>query len=107
MLWNHNNFDNYLASRLYKIADETENQSNFKNASVSFISPTKWCNIYEYLLDAIPSCLKCKKCNCRKTRTMEAIELARIQMDEEINIVEIIKSRRYMHMALRLLLTKA
>ena len=37
---------------------------------------------------------------------MESIELARAQMAEEINIVEIIKSRRYFNMALRQLLTK-
>ena len=37
---------------------------------------------------------------------MESIEQARMQMAEEINIVEIIKSRRYVQMALRLLLTK-
>ena len=37
---------------------------------------------------------------------MESIEQARVQMDEEINIVEIIKSLRYFNMALRLLLTK-
>ena len=68
--------------------------------------PTKWCNIYEYLLDIIPDMFKCGKCNCRKTKKMESIELARAQMAEEINIVEIIKSRRYFNMALRQLLTK-
>ena len=115
VLWNHNNFDNYLASRLYKIQDDTDSQSDVQNTRLStgsktpvgsFIEPTKWCNIYEYMLDAIPNCLKCKKCSCRKTRTMQSIEQARVQMDEEINIVEIIKSLRYFNMALRLLLTK-
>ena len=37
---------------------------------------------------------------------MESIEQARALMNEEINIVDIIKSRRYFKMALRLLLTK-
>ena len=57
VLWNHNNFDNYLASRLYKIQDHSESEtanSESKNSG-HFIEPTKWCNIYEYLLDAIPS----------------------------------------------------
>ena len=73
VLLNHKNFDNYLASRLYKIQDNTDNQSDAKNAT-SFIKPTKWCNIYEFMLDAIPSCLKCKRCKFRKTRKMESIE---------------------------------
>ena len=38
---------------------------------------------------------------------MESIEQARKQMAQEINIVEIIKSLRYIHMALRLLLSKS
>ena len=118
MIFNHNNFDNYLASRLYKVkvkedSDSGDNSSNGDTKTSSstnsgtFLEPTKWCNIYEFLLDSIPSRLKCKKCNnCRKTKKMENIEQARIQMAEEINIVEIIKSQRYVSMALRLLLSK-
>ena len=95
MIFNHNNFDNYLASRLYKVKDESDIDSSPGGDSNSgyFLEPTKCCNIYEYLLDTIPSRFKCKRCNnCRKTRKMEDIEQARIQMAEEINIVEIIKS---------------
>ena len=63
VFWNHNNFDNYLASRLYKISDELDDKEpNFINSEKnisSFIKPTKWCNVYEYLLDIIPDKLKC------------------------------------------------
>ena len=109
VIFNHNNFDNYLASRLYKVKDDSESDSSPGGDSNSgfFLEPTKFCNIYEYMLDTIPSRLKCKRCNnCRKPRKMEDIEQARIQMAEEINIVEIIKSQRYVSMALRLLLSK-
>ena len=105
VLWNYNNFDNYLASRLYKIKDDSDCQIDDKYAA-KFIDPTKWCNICEFMFDVIPSCLKCKRCKCRKSRKMESVEQARVLMDEEINIVEIIKSRRYFNMALRALLTK-
>ena len=75
VLLNHNNFDNYLASRLYKIKNNTntDSQSYAKNATLS-IKPTKWCNTCEFILDAIPNCLKCKRCKFRKTRKMESIE---------------------------------
>ena len=33
VLCNHNNFDNYLASRLYKIQDDNDSQSNDKKAA--------------------------------------------------------------------------
>ena len=72
VLWNHRNFDNYLASRLYKIQDNTDGPGDAKN-SASLIKPTKWCNIYEFIIDAIPSCLKCKRCKFKKTRKMESI----------------------------------
>ena len=81
VFWNHNNFDNYLASRLYKISDElNDKEANFINSEKdksSFIEPTKWCNVYEYLLDIFPDCLKCRCCNCKKSKKMESIEQAR------------------------------
>ena len=106
VLWNYNNFDNYLASRLYKIEDDSFGSFSSDHKKSSFLRPTICCNWYEYLLD-IPCCSRCcKKCKCRKTEQMKSIEKARIQMSKEINIVEIIKSRRYVQMALRLLLSK-
>ena len=74
-LFNYNNFDNYLASRLYRIDNNAEGQNQTKSKGVT-IKPTRWCNIYEYLLDISPNCLKCKK--CRKTKKMESLEIARI-----------------------------
>ena len=91
-LFNYNNFDNYLASRLYKIDNNIEGQNRTKSKGIA-IKPPRWCNIYEYLLDMTPDCLRCKR--CKKSKKMESLEIARIQMAEEINILEIIKSRRY------------
>ena len=41
-----------------------------------------------------------------KTKRMKSIEMARSKMAEEINIVEIIKSRRFFQKALNILLSK-
>ena len=82
---NYNNFDNYLASRLFKIKDKSTKKkdvSTFKESettsSSSFMKPTKWLNVYEYIFDFVPQCLrKCKCCHCRKTREMRGMERAR------------------------------
>ena len=67
MIWNHNNFDNYLASRLYRIKVHSKDQSNSKDET-AYIKPTKYCNFVEYLIDSMPDYLKC--ISCKKTRKM-------------------------------------
>ena len=61
------------------------------------IKPTRFCNIFEYLMDLLPKKIIC----CNKNRSQRMIEKARQDMEQEINIVEIIKSRRYINEALR------
>ena len=88
-IMNYNNFDNYLASRLFKIEDKPEKKrfnSLFKEQKEpiksSKMKPTKWLNIYEYLFDLLPRCVrKCSCCHCRKTREMRGMERARQKME--------------------------
>ena len=98
-VWNYKHFDNYMAASLFKIK-----KSSTTNDDV-FIKPTSFCNLIEYLIDLIPSfCFH--KC-FRKNRRMRGIEEARRQMAKEINIVEIIKSRRLISEVIKLLLPEA
>ena len=57
--WNYSNFENYMASRLYKI----KNNNSVRGAEEYKISPPRLLNILEYFLDLIPA-----KCRCQKSR---------------------------------------
>ena len=72
------------------------------NAAAEEIKPTRFLNLWEYLVDLLPSCLLC----CRKTRRWRGIDKARKILDAELNIIDIVKSRRYFHLALTHLLPK-
>jgi len=65
-------------------------------------------NPKEYCRDLLPSCLACgcAKKLCRPNRSERGFSKAREQIEKEVNIIEIIKSRRYSIAALKLLLTK-
>ena len=98
--WNYKHFDNFMASALFKIKMEQPGASKGDDG-IQMIRPTSYCNILEFLIDMIPAfcCSSCKGC-CRKSVRMRRIEKARREMAKEINIVEIIKSRRIISRAL-------
>ena len=83
---NYKHFDTYMASQLFKLRIA-------EGRSAENISPTRFLNLYEYVVDLIPSCLLC----CRKTRRWRGIDKARKVLDAELNIIDIVKSRRYFH----------
>lgn len=65
-------------------------------------------NLKEYCFDTfVSSCCKKKRGRCRKTQKARLIETARQRLEQEVNIIDIIKSRRYFHMALRHLLPQS
>ena len=98
--WNYKHFDNFMAAALFKIKMEQPGASSKGNdGSIQMIRPTSYCNILEFLIDMIPSFCSCKACS-RKSVRMRRIEKARREMAKEINIVEIIKSRRMISRAL-------
>ena len=97
-VWNYNHFDNIMVSHLFKIKDkEGRNARHF--------SPPRYCNALECFIDSMPKCVRSKSI-CRKSRMMRGMEKARKTMASEVNIVEIVKSRRLFFQALQILLSK-
>ena len=100
---NYRYFDSYMASKLYKIKkpeDEEQKSKTYFERS-NFFKPSKVKNLRDYVIDSLPNRLKC----CKETRQERAIKKAITQMDREIDIIEMIKSRRFFHLAIRKLLT--
>ena len=89
---NYNHFENYLASRLFKV-----------KGSKAHLAPSLWCNVCDYVIDMIPACLT--SC-CGLDMRQRSFELMREKMEEEINIVKIVQSRRFFKNALQMLLSK-
>ena len=67
-----------------------------QDTKTEFFKLTRFCNICDYIKDLIPKRSKC----CKQKRAVRALEKAREKMLLEINIVEIVKSRRFFNMAL-------
>ena len=68
--------------------------------------PRRCFNPKEYIRDLLPKvCLRIFKC-CKPDRLERGFEKARENLLKEINIIEIVKSRRFFHKALKLLLSK-
>ena len=85
---NHNYLDNYLVSKLFK-----------SNSVVLVASQAD--SMKEYCLF---KCLPTKVHFCfRKSKTF-AMEQARLTLAKEVDIIKLIRSRRFMHMALKHLL---
>ena len=87
-IWNYNNFDNFLVSRLFKARKIVNGEELTKK-----LEPPLFLNIVEWLIDSSPKCLRCKRC-CKKSERLRELELAREKLNNEINIIEIVKSRR-------------
>ena len=94
-LWNFNSFNNFLVSRLYKIMkpkEKLKENTSYFNRSEFFTKSN------------LPQCLTFL---CRyRTRKEIAMRKAREKLNEELNIVQNIKSWRYMERALQKLLTR-
>ena len=96
-IWNHNYLDNHLVSQLFRAKARSQGLKTFP---VSLSNSTSG-NIRDFCLDRIiPTKLAC----CRKSRKLEAIKKAREKLEGEIDIIKMIKSRRFVHMALKKLL---
>lgn len=104
MYWNYNQLSNYLVTRLYKMKKPDARKRVYLNPddSAEFIFPRILSNPRDAFCDLLPSCLQC----CRSNRRDASLQIGRDKLDKEINIIEIIKSRRYFKASLKLLLTK-
>ena len=101
---NFGNFDTFLASRLYKIKRESATDDSKENifAQSDYFRGSKCNNIKLCLMHCLPSKLVC----CKRSYKERGIERAITAMQKETDIIEMIKSRRYLKLALRKLLTK-
>ena len=101
--FNYHHFDSFMASKLFKIkkVDDEEEKSKTYFERSTFFKPLNGRNLRNYMMDTLPKRLKC----CKATRQDRAIKKAITEMDKEIDIIEMIKSRRFFKMALRKLLS--
>ena len=96
-----------MTAQIFKIRGDT----NGAASESKLIRPTRFCNLFDYVRDLIPdklvACSRhcCRHC-CRKSRKQRGIEKARKILEKEVNIVDIVKSRRYFNEALIHLLSK-
>ena len=102
MILNYDNFDTFMASRLFKIQKENVDDNQYKSyfERSEFFKPELTTNLKEYWMDTMPEKIVC----CKRNRTQRGIQKALEALNQEIDIIELIKSRRYFKMALRHLL---
>ena len=103
---NYNYFDNYMVTRLYKLEKQDADKHDFQSfwQRSSFALPNWYYNLKEFVRDLVPEKLRCCAF-CKQDRKERYFELARERLMKEVNIMEIIKSRRYFTRAFKALLT--
>ena len=85
---NHNQLENYLVSKLFK-------------AEAVSLADKQIENIKEYCLGILPDKLVC----CAKRRKQIAMDTARTALEKEMDVIELIRSLRFVHRALKHLLS--
>ena len=104
--WNFNALDNYMVARLFKVRidEQVSKKKKSRNENQSEFLATK-CGPYfkDYVLSWVPSCMLC----CKLSRREKAFAKARDRLEKEMNIIELVKSRRYFAKALKTLLPKS
>ena len=93
-LWNFNSFNNFLVSRLYKVMKPKEQIGEV----TSYFDRSEF-----FSKNNLPQCLTFF-CRCRSRKEI-AMRKAREKLNEELNVIQILKSWRYMEKALAKLLT--
>ena len=94
-----NTLNNYIAQRLFTFSEKNPlfqgRQASLKDSNRCKIS--RCCESFHY------SCIA----SCKRNSRQKAMKKARIALAEEADIVEILRSLRFMHMALAKLLGKS
>ena len=91
---NYKNFDNQLVSQLFKFRTKTTSPAD----KSQFYKVTRSWNLCDYLLDCLPKFCLC----CAKSKRSRAFEVARNKLDQETDIVQLVKSIRFFHSQLGL-----
>ena len=100
--WNFNNFDNFIVTTLFML-EKSQNERRFMK-DADLMLQRKLSNQRECIRTLIPCCFRFERCSL--SRTERALKLGRERLEQETNIIEIIKARRFFQSALSLLLTK-
>ena len=107
---NYNHFNTHMASRLYKIkSDINMHDQNIRaskklekeHTEAKFIKMVEIGNFKAFFIDCLPGFLTC----CKRSRYERGLMKAERQMSHEINIINIIKSRRFFKTAFQFLLS--
>ena len=108
---NYNYFDSYMASQLFTIRKPKGpdlkyrlNPKKPKDDEFTEFSPSRTNSICEFFQDLFSSCCSRFR-HCKKNRRQRAIEKARNIFEQEANIVDIIRSRRFFYLALKHMLS--
>ena len=101
---NYNLFDNYMASQLFTIEEvqpsDSDADSDKKDLPDKLKYPGCLTNFKDWLMDFLPDKCRC----CKRSKQALALQKAREELHKEINIIDIIKSRRQLKLALELLM---
>ena len=99
--WNYLAYDNYLVSHLYTVREASTNPETDCEAETKLLKANLLPQFKEMLLAFSPC-----KCPCKRSRQEAAMLAAREKLEREIDIVTIIKSKRYTALALKALLPR-
>ena len=100
--WNYNMLDDYMITKLFKL---TSPPSTVSNQNLKKAQPMKAPLLYnqrEFFRSLLPQCLWC----CKLSRQERAFDKAREALDFEVNIIELVKSRRMFKEAFKMLLSE-
>ena len=94
-LWNFNNFDNFMVSRLFKIRKTKEEIEEYPEEE--FFNQSDFIHIgnFPYFKECFKKMIPKMCWFCKQTRREIALKKARGKLDKEINIIEMVKSWRY------------
>ena len=95
-IWNHNNFNNYMVTRLYRSTGQEK----------SAIEATALQNLKEYSRTWIPSCCLRSRC-CKPNRLQRTFINGRRMLGEELNIISLVKQMRELNEAMQILIPPA
>ena len=90
---NHNHLENYMASKLFREKSSGE-------GSIALTATDKWGIISFFTEKVLPRKMTC----CHQSRRQIALKKARASLIKEVDVLKLIRSRRFVHLALKHLL---
>jgi hypothetical protein len=105
---NYNFLQNYMVSKLFRVERKDLTSQQLKEQDywerTEFINPWRLSSLKMAAAEFLPACLA-KICKIRDEHKYKTFEVGRKRLDKEANLKELIKGRRELLLALKLLLT--